>query len=601
MKKLLFCLLLFISFFPVIAGQTGKKIVILHTNDIHSRLNGYAPELAYTPLTVNDDMTFGGFARIASVIKEEKEKNPGMTLTIDAGDFLMGTLFHSLEAGTGFQLRLMKKMGYDVVCFGNHEFDFGPEKIADIISKSAESGNIPSLVLGNAIFDEKNTKDDRLEKLFSDKTITRKLVIERNGLKIGIFSILGKEAAGYAPFSYPVKFSRQTAFAKAMVKELKSEHCDFIICVSHSGISEGINGEWGGEDVNLARSVKGIDLIISGHSHKRLDKPVVINNVPIVQTGEYGRFVGKLTLSLSDGGISIDDYRLIPADDKTAGDRETHESIVEQQKLVAEKILDPIGFGYFTPVAENDFALECNEQGDFKGSNLGPLVADAIHYYVNKHAVGGTDISMVAVGVIRDRIVPGIQTAPDIFRVMSLGSGRDDVPGYPLERLYVTGKELKSILEILQVAYKKSSSNFCYYSGIEVDYNPAKRFMRKITGIRIVRPNGEKSEVDYSKNNRSFYSLTADSYMLEFIGIIKKMSFGLINVVPRDAAGNQVRDMDLFMIDMNSGAEGIQEGKEWLALMEFLGSMKDINGNGIPDIDRKYSAPVQTFFLTGKK
>jgi 5'-nucleotidase len=84
--------------------------------------------------------------------------------------------------------------------------------------------------------------------------------------------------------------------------------------------------------------------------------------------------------------------------------------------------------------------------------------------------------------------------------------------------------------------------------------------------------------------------------MLEFIGIIKKMSFGLINVVPKDAAGNPVTDMKNAVIDVNEGSQGIQEGKEWLALMEFLSSMKDTDNDGIPDIDKKYSVPVKTFF-----
>jgi 5'-nucleotidase len=84
--------------------------------------------------------------------------------------------------------------------------------------------------------------------------------------------------------------------------------------------------------------------------------------------------------------------------------------------------------------------------------------------------------------------------------------------------------------------------------------------------------------------------------MLEFIGIIKKMSFGLINVVPKDFAGNQVKDMKTAVIDMDENREGVQEGKEWLALIEFLSSMKDTNGNGIPDIDKKYAVPVKCFF-----
>jgi hypothetical protein len=84
--------------------------------------------------------------------------------------------------------------------------------------------------------------------------------------------------------------------------------------------------------------------------------------------------------------------------------------------------------------------------------------------------------------------------------------------------------------------------------------------------------------------------------MLEFIGIIKKMSFGLINVVPKDKNGNKIKDMKTLVIDMDESHEGIQEGKEWLALVEFLGSMKDTNGNGIPDIDKKYATAVRCFF-----
>ncbi len=203
---------------------------------------------------------------------------------------------------------------------------------------------------------------------------------------------------------------------------------------------------------------------------------------------------------------------------------------------------------------------------------------------------------MVAAGVIRDKLVPGVLSAPDIFSVMSLGSGSDNIPGYPLARLYVTGKELKNILEILQVAYKSSPDNYCYYSGLRVEFDPDKGLLKKIGRIEIINPDGSVRNVDLSKKNKTLYSITANSYMLEFIGIIKKMSFGLINVVPKDASGNPVTDMKSAIIDMNGSATGIQEGKEWLALLEFIGSMKDTGNNGIPDINSKYSVPVQTFF-----
>jgi 5'-nucleotidase len=590
------CLLLLTSSLISVSAQTEKRITILHTNDLHAHIEGFAPESDYSPLTIGDDKTVGGFARIASIIRKEKESVQGTTLVVDAGDFLMGTLFQGLEVKNGFQLRLMKTMGFDVACLGNHEFDYGPEKLAAIISASSAKGEIPSLLLSNALFDKDDTRDDSLEKLYSNGTIARKLILTRDGLKIGFFSLMGIVADDNAAFAPPVTFSKQIPLARKMVKELKNEKCDIIICLSHSGVSEDGKGGWEGEDIELAKKVKGISVIISGHTHTLLEEPVIVNGIPVVQTGDHGRNVGKLSLIYINGIVKVDGYSLIPVDDNTKGDELVQQLIDEQKVLINTEILKPLGLDYYSNIAETKFLLECDEMGDILGSNLGPLVADAIYNYVNNHADKGADVSMVAVGVIRDRIVPGKQTAADIFRIMSMGTGNDLVPGYPLSRLYVTGKELKSILEILQVAYKSTPGNYCYYSGIRVGFNTEGGLLNKIKKIEIVDRDGNVRNVDFSKKNTTLYSVTANSYMLEFIGIIKKMSFGLINVVPKDVTGTRITDMKSAVIDMDSNRNGIQEGKEWLALMEMFSKMKDTDKNGIPEIDIKYKVPVKTFF-----
>ena len=586
----------FFAFALHLSGQEEKKIVILHTNDLHSRLNGFSPEAEYTPSSPGDDETRGGFARIAAILRTEKRNNPGITLTVDAGDFLMGTLFHAMELKTGFQLRLMKQMGYDIVCLGNHEFDFGPAKTAGIINSSLAKGEIPSLLLSNAVLSAEESGDDELEKLYDSKVVLRKFILERDGLKIGFFSLLGKNAVEVAPLAKPVSFAKQVPFARKMVRELKKDGCDIVICLSHSGVSRDKKGNWAGEDIRLAKKVRGIDVIVSGHSHSKISEPVIIKGVPVVQTGEYGQNVGRLELVWKNGSVSVRDYRLIPVDDSIAGESDIIAAVEEQQSLVTQEILAPLGLSYSDPVAETDFLLECNEQGDFRSSNLGPMIADAIHSYVNRHSSDGCDIGMVAVGVIRDWMVPGVMTAPDVFRIMSLGSGDDDLPGYPLARLYVTGKELKNILEILMIAHKSSSSNHCFYSGLRVSYDPGRMLFRKINSIEILGVNGETWDVSFSKDDTTLYSISANSYMLEFIGIIKKMSFGLIKVLPKDASGNPVTDMKRAVIDMDEEQPGVQEGKEWLALLEYIRSMKDIDNNQIPDIDRKYSVPVKAFF-----
>jgi 5'-nucleotidase len=597
MKKL-FCVLLVSSFFLKGFSQSEKKITILHTNDLHSHLEGFAPELNYSPMSVNDDSTIGGFSRIAAIIRREKATADGATLVLDAGDFLMGTLFQSLEEKTGFQLRLMKSMGYDVVCLGNHEFDYGPEKLASILISSKSAGEIPPVLLSNAVFNEKETGDDSLEKLFKENIVGRKLILTKNGLKFGFFSLMGKVADDNAGLAPPVTFSKQIPLARKMVKELRSENCDVIICLSHSGIETDGKGGWTGEDVDLAKKVKGIDVIISGHTHTILNKPLIVNGIPIVQAGEYGEYVGKLSLTLKNGVIDIDNYSFIPVDDRIEGDHEVQRIIDVQKTVINQDILQQLGMDYTRPVAESDFLMECVGNGDIEGSNLGPMVADAIYKYVNNHCNHGTDVSMVAVGVIRDKIIPGKQTAPDIFRLMSMGTGNDFIPGYPLSRIFVTGKELKSILEILLVSSKTTPANYCYYSGIRVELNPDKGFLKKISKIEVIHSNGQNKVVDFSKRNKSLYSITANSYMLGYIGIIKKMSYGLINVVPKDPDGEKLADMKSAVLDVDQRKEGIQEGKEWLSLMELLSGMKDTDGNGIPDIDKKYRYPVKSFYNT---
>jgi 5'-nucleotidase len=106
---------------------------------MHSNLTGYGPEAAYTPLNTEDgDQTLGGFSRLAGYIDKQRQQNPDNLLVLDAGDFLMGTVFHTLENETGFQLSLMKLIGYDYVTLGNHEFAMGQNYNAKAINVAAK-------------------------------------------------------------------------------------------------------------------------------------------------------------------------------------------------------------------------------------------------------------------------------------------------------------------------------------------------------------------------------------------------------------------------------------------------------------------------------
>ena len=117
------------------AADGRKTFTVLHTNDMHSAFIGMGPAADYTPFTLNDDKTRGGFARLAGLIAKRKQARAGQgpVLVLDAGDYSMGTAFGAATREIGGELRLMSMMGYDATTFGNHEFDLGPDGLAKSI------------------------------------------------------------------------------------------------------------------------------------------------------------------------------------------------------------------------------------------------------------------------------------------------------------------------------------------------------------------------------------------------------------------------------------------------------------------------------------
>ncbi|HNX85107.1 MAG TPA: bifunctional UDP-sugar hydrolase/5'-nucleotidase [Bacteroidales bacterium] len=592
MKRMII-IAIFLTVALALAAQEEKKLTILHTNDFHSHLQGYAPESAYTPGVADNDPTIGGMARIAGIIEAVRNENPGSALVVDAGDCLMGTLFQALEPETGFQHALMKKAGYDVVAMGNHDFDFGPEAFAGILRKASQRGEIPLILTGNAITDPDDPADDAFEALISDGLIKPYTVKEINGIRIGLFSLIGKDADESAPYAPPVTFGKIIPAAKKLVRNLKKEGCDVIICLSHSGIRKDDKGEWTGEDVKLASKVKGIDLIISGHTHTLLKEPLVVNAVPIVAVGDNGRFVGRIDARVINGSLKLEKYEAIPVDDRTTALEEIQSEIVLQQQKINEAILNPIGMTYTMPVAIAPYTVSYDEYGKAADSNLGVLVADAIYNYVNQEGPG-TDIAIVAAGVLRDPIQPGVQSVADIFRVMSLGSGNDNVPGYSLSKMWVTGKELRNITEILLFTSATASSNYPYYSHLRIEYDPEGGLFNKVRKIEITDRLGNVKEVNTDKDDPKLYSIVANSYMADNLGLVKKKTFGLIKVEPKDSNGNIVTEMDDFVMDFNDAQPGIQEGKEWIALLKYLQRFKPAEEGGLPVIPDSYRNPVKS-------
>ncbi|MRR23607.1 bifunctional metallophosphatase/5'-nucleotidase, partial [bacterium] len=439
---------------------------------------------------------------------------------------------------------------------------------------------------------KEDTADDGLEKLFDQQVFKPYQIVEINGLRIGIFGILGHLATELAPMMDPVRFKDPVRTAREYVRLLKeTEKADLVICISHSGISRDEDGGWTGEDAELALKVPDIDLIISGHTHILLEQPAIINGTPVLCTGSLGAGLGRYEMKFVDGHPSQVDARVIPVTNEISPDTLIQCLIAEQEGRVIDHILKPYHLLDTTTVVETSFPLVCNLDTMLEKSNLGHLISDAIYYHVNSHYLPGTDIAFFPAGLVSDNIMPretGRQSFADLFRIAPLGSGKDSIPGYPLARAYVTGNELKGMMEILYMAPSFSRDFYLYAGGLRVTFDPHKGLFRKITSIEIGNTETGFVPVDFSKRNKNLYSVTANTYVLGFAGQIRKITKRLVSIDLKNESGELIGSVDNALLDAAPDEPGIQEVKEWMALIWFLQQQPDSNDNGIGDITDYY-------------
>ncbi len=225
------------------------KITILHTNDMHSRVEPF-------PNDGRKNAGLGGMARRAVLIKKIREQEPNV-LVFDAGDIIQGTPYFNFFGGE-VELKLMSQMGYDAATLGNHDFDNGIEGL----EKMLPFAKFPYLIANYDLSGEAGLKN----------AFQPYKIFQKQDVKIGVFG-LGIELKGLVLDKHfgAVKYIGPVGVATEMVQTLKAPKSDLIICLSHLGYK--YEKEPKISDVSLAQQVEGIDLIIGGHTHTFLDTP----------------------------------------------------------------------------------------------------------------------------------------------------------------------------------------------------------------------------------------------------------------------------------------------------------------------------------------
>ena len=267
--------IVFTLFTLLVTAVQGQDLIILHTNDTHSQIESFKSGV---------HKGLGGVERRENYINSVRKEHPNKVLLLDAGDFSQGTPYFTIFKGD-VEIELMNALGYDVACLGNHEFDNGIDEIA----RRAKNAKFP-IVCANYNFGK-----SPLAGVIKPYTI-----IKRGGRKIGIIGGIVNLAGLVSPKSLQsIKYLHPYRVFNRYARELKKEGCELIILLTHCG------HDWGNEqnpdDLKLAANTENIDIIVGGHSHTFIKKPVIIKNkagkdVTVVQAGEKGCEIGRLDI-----------------------------------------------------------------------------------------------------------------------------------------------------------------------------------------------------------------------------------------------------------------------------------------------------------------
>lgn len=546
----------------------SEDLTIVFTHDLHSHLE---------PFLLNGKHV-GGFSRIKTVIDSAKKSHTN-TLVLDGGDFSMGTLFQTIYSSDAAEYRILSEMGYDALSFGNHEFDYGFDGVINMLSAAKNSNDSLAPILCSNI---DYNASGKTENYFSDLNVKKYSIFKKGDYTVAVFGLLGRNAVDCAPSS-GIVFNDFIESAKSTVSEIESVYSpDLIVCLSHSGTGDSVKDE----DIELAKSVPEIDVIISAHTHSVLQQPIFVGNTIIASSGEYGNYVGQIELDINGNSANLINYSLIEINESIESDSLIEDRIAHYKAEISYYLSS---FGYTSSdqiVANSPF--EFTDQNDLSDSlkeqPLGNLISDSYRYAV-KLAEGdkytNVDVAVVPNGVIRSSIEKGSIDIAKVFEISSLGIGADGVPGYPLCSVYLTGRELWTLAEVDASVSLIMPEAQLYCSGLNYSVNTNRMFLNRVYDCWLTDENGNRIEIDDDK----LYRVVSGMYSAKMLGTVNGKSYGLLKLAPKNADGSVIENFDKNIIHNENGVEI----KEWKALADYLSSFPK-GANGTPTIPARYSA-----------
>ncbi|ABR49732.1 5'-Nucleotidase domain protein [Alkaliphilus metalliredigens QYMF] len=467
-RKLFVCFLVVAMVFSTVGAifaveNVGEetKIMILHTNDIHGRV-------------VEDRFDGMGFDRIATLVNQFRSENEHVLL-LDAGDTFHGMPIATLERGESI-VRIMNEVEYDVMVAGNHEFNYGQERLLEL----DEMANFPVL-------------SANIKKEDGSYLLTPYIIKELNGVKVGIFGLTSPETLfkSHPAGTVGLTFVNPVEAAKEMVEELQDE-VDVIIALAHLGTDESTKYEERSSAV--AEEVEGIHLIVDGHSHSLFEEGLLVGNTLIVSAEEYGKNLGVVEITMKDGQVDsitasviLKEEAMELEQDPTV--KEVVDTIIEEQKLILSEVLG-------TTTVHLEGERETARAGE---TNLGNLITDAMQ------DATGADFVVTNGGGIRASIAEGKITRGDVITVLPFGN--------VVVTKEIKGSAVKEALEIGSKGYPEPSGAILHVAGMSYTIDPNQPEGERVIDIMI---QGEPLDLerDYLMATNDFLAAGGDGYTM---------------------------------------------------------------------------------------
>jgi 5'-nucleotidase len=405
---------------PDITGQ-DVRLTILHTSDLHSRLLPYAFDPSFTDnaLGLSDGTgPYGGMARIGYILKRERARS-GRVLHLDSGDCFQGAIIFNEFLGEA-ELRLQSAVGLDAAVIGNHEFDAGATNLAE------QYGAWGTFDLLAANYDFRDS-DLPWANLLEDE-VKPSVLYDLDGLKVGVIGLANLSSLNSIydeSNSLGVKVIEAFEVIPDEAAKLRSQGADIVIAVSHMGLDD---------DQDHARTLPDVDLYIGGHHHVAINPPPIVVNeetgqrIPVVHSGAFAKFVGRMDLVVRDGEVLTIDYQLFPIDSNVPEDPEIVDILEEYSEAISTNYNTAQVIGY----AESQLTRYGSTGGD---SMLGNLTAESMRFYPGVE----TEIALTNTLGIRADLPVGDITIDNLFNTMPFDN--------TITTMFLSGREVQELLD----------------------------------------------------------------------------------------------------------------------------------------------------------